>query len=258
MPCSRIGALKRWYEETDHPVRFLVSRTLGGLVVGAVLGLLVWAFVLSLRQSDEAKAVILAAIGTGAALLLVSVRTLQLDILRFRRSKEPLLGVMWKEPGMYPFTEHASEASQDVYAEYILWNAGTAPILVQQPASVMTREFSTHHLGQSRNELLRPTVSGWVPEKAFPILLCQGETAIWRHYTGEQARFRPIMAEIVTRDQVKAIRFIRDSEGDRRFVFAILHFTALPADVRRRDLRKCFVGFAYDAPAEQTGAVQGE
>lgn len=255
MPCNCLAALKRWYEETDHPVHLVVSRIAAVLVVGAVLGLLVWAFVLSLRQSDEAKAVILAAIGTGAALLLVSVRTLQLDILRFRRSKEPLLGVMWKEPGMYPFAERASGGSQDVYAEYILWNAGTAPILVQQPASVLTREFSTHHLGQSRNELLRPTSGGSVPEKAFPILLSQGETAVWRYYTGEQACFRPTMAEIVTRDRAKAIRFIRDSEGDRRFVFGILHFTALPADVQRRDLRKCYVGFAYKSSDVSCGTT---
>jgi len=256
MPCNRLAVLKRWYDETDHPVRYVLSRIVVGLAIGVVLGLLVWAFVLSLRQSDEDKAVILAAIGTGAALLLVSIRTLHLDILRFRRSKEPLLGIMWKDPGMYPFVKLASEDPQDVYAEYILWNAGTAPILVQHPASVVTNEFGTHHLGQSRTELLRPTRSGLVPEKAFPILLRQGESAIWRHYTGEQARFRPTMAEIVTHDQQKAIRFIRDSKGDRRFVFGILHFTALPTNVQRRDLRKCFVGFAYDVPESEEGHAE--
>jgi len=255
MSCNRLASLKRWYEETDHPVRIVASWIAVGLVIASVLGLLIWAFVLSLRQSDETKAVILAAIGTGAALLLVSIRTLHLDILRFRHSKEPLLGVMWRDPGMYPFAEYASDGSQDVHAEYILWNAGTAPILVQHPASVITREFSTHHLGQSRNEFLRPTGGGWVPETAFPVLLGQGETAIWRHYAGEKACLRPAMAEIVTRDRDKAIRFIRDSKGDRRFVFEILHFTALPADVQRRDLRKCFVGFAYTALESERGTI---
>jgi hypothetical protein len=256
MRCNRLAALKRWYDETDHPVCLVVSRIAAGFAIGAVLGLLVWAFVLSLEQSDEDKAVILATIGTGGALLLVAIRTLHLDILRFQRSKEPLLGVMWKEPGMYPFSAGSTAEPQDIYAEYILWNAGTAPVLVQQPASVITREFNTYHLGWSKDELLRPTENGLVPEKAFPILLCQGETAIWRHYTGEQARFRPAMSEIVTCDQAKAVRFIRDSEGERRFVFEILHFAALPADVQQRDLRRCFVGFSYNAPESAGGTIE--
>jgi hypothetical protein len=227
----------------------------GTFVLAAILGVLIWAFILALDLSAEGKAVALAAIGTGVALLSVAVLTLRLELLRFRRSQEPLLGIIWKEPGMYPFTEHASGDPQDVYVEYILWNAGTAPILVQQPASVLTPEFRTHHLGGSRTELLRPSGAEWVSEKAFPILLAQGETAIWRYYTGDKACLRPSMGEIVERDRAKAIRFIRDSAGDRRFVFELLHFTALPADVQQRDLRRCFVGFAYDALAEQTGAV---
>lgn len=67
MSCNRLVSLKRWYEETDHPIRVVLSWIAVGLVIGSVFGLLVWAFVLSLQQSDEAKAVILAAIGTGAA-----------------------------------------------------------------------------------------------------------------------------------------------------------------------------------------------
>lgn len=255
MTCRRFGAVKRWFAETDHPVWLLIRMFLGGFVLAAILGILIWAFILALDLSAEGRAVTLAAIGTGVALLSVAVLTLRLELLRFRRSKEPFLGVIWKEPGMYPFTEHASSAPQDVYVEYILWNAGTAPILVQQPASVLTSEFRTHHLGGSREELLRPTGSGWVSEKAFPILLTQGETAIWRHYTGEQAHLRPSTSEIVTRDHAKAVRFIKDSEGDRRFLFAILHFAALPVDVQRKDLRRCYVGFAYKSSDVSCGTT---
>lgn len=256
MRCRRFGAVKRWFAETDHPVWLLIRMFLGGFVLAAILGILIWAFILALDLSAEGKAVALAAIGTGVALLSVAVLTLRLELLRFRRSKEPFLGVIWKEPGMYPFTEHASGDPQDVYVEYILWNAGTAPILVQQPASVPTREFRTHLLSGSRTELLRPKGgSEWVSEKAFPILLGQGETAIWRYYTGDKACLRPSMGEIVERDRAKAIRFIRDSAGDRRFVFELLHFTALPADVQQRDLRKCYVGFAYKSSDVSCGTT---
>lgn len=178
MLCKRLAILKHWYKETDHPVRLAVLWIVAGLVTCTVLGLLVWAFVLALRQPDETEAIIFAAIGTGVALLLVSIRTLHLDILRFRQSRESLLGVMWKEPGMYPVTECASGGVQDVYAEYILWNAGTAPILVQHPASVLTPEFGTHHLGGSRTELLRASGAELVSEKVFPILLSQQLSAL--------------------------------------------------------------------------------
>ena len=245
MTCRRFGAIKRWFAETDHPVWLLMRMFFGGFVLAAILGVLIWAFILALDLSVEGKALALAAIGTGVALLSVAVLTLQLELLRFRRSQEPLLGIMWKEPGMYPFTEHASGNPQDVYVEYILWNVGTVPILVQQPASVPMREFRTHLQSGSRTELLRPKGSKWVSEKAFPILLGQGETAIWRYYTGDKACLRPSIAEIVTRDKAKAIRFVKESEGDRRFLFAVLHFAALPADVQRKDLRRCYVGFAY-------------
>jgi len=242
--------LRRWYRENVPPPRLLICWLVVAAVVCAVVALLVWALVLALRQPEETKAVVLAAIGTGVALLLVSARALQLEVLRFRQAKEPLLGIMWREPSMYPFSKDTAAGPRAVYAEYILWNAGIAPILVQQPVSVLAREFTTHHLGGSRDELLRPVGGTLVAEEAFPIILRQGETAIWRHYTGEQSDFRPTMSETITRDQTHAVRFIRDSEGDRKFVFAVIHFAALPADARRRDLRSCFVGFAYNAPAE--------
>jgi len=252
-----IDAIKRWYNETDHPLRFLVPRVLWVLAGVAVACLLVWAFVLALHQADGTKASILATIGTGGALLLISARALRLDVLRFFRSKEPFLGVMWKEPGMYPLTEHEAHTPQDIYAEYILWNAGAAPILVQQPASVITREFHTHHFSQSRTELLRSTGNMCVPEKAFPIILAPQETAIWRYYTGERARMCPVMSGIVTHNRAKAISFIRDSEGDRRFVFEIVYFTALPANVQQKDLRRCYVGFVYTTPVEKAEADHG-
>ena len=236
---------KHWYDVRDYTLLSLVPQALWVLAGAAVACLLVWAFVLALHQTDGTKASILATIGTGGALLLISARALRLDVLRFFRSREPLLGVMWKEPGMYPLTECESHTLQDVYAEYILWNSGAVPILVQQPASVITREFHTQHFSQSRTELLRSTSNKWISEKAFPIILAPQETAIWRYYTGEQVRMRPVMSEIVTYNRAKAISFIRDSEGDLRFVFEILHFTALPANVQRRDLRRCYVGFAY-------------
>lgn len=64
------------------------------------------------------------------------------------------------------------------------------------------------------------------------------------------------MSEIVERDRAKAIRFIKESEEDRRFLFEVLHFAALPADVQKKDLRRCYVGFAYkstDVSCRKTG-----
>ena len=39
MTCKHLAVLKRWYESTDHLVRFVLFRILGGLVIGAILGL---------------------------------------------------------------------------------------------------------------------------------------------------------------------------------------------------------------------------
>lgn len=242
----RIDAVRAWYRETDHPIRFVLLRSLATFVPPSVLALLVWSLALALRQPDEVKTNTLAVIGTGLALLVVSIRALWLDLARFHRVREPMLGVIWKERGVYPLVEYAG-TPRDVFAEYIMWNAGESAILVHQPSAVLTREFPTRDLGNARVELLRPHGAEWIPEAAFPILLSKGETAIWRHYTGEKAQIRPGMSETIKRDRDRAIRFIRDSEGDRKYVFGILHHAALPSDLRTRDLRRIYVGFSYNS-----------
>ena len=90
MTCRRFDALKRWFAETDHPVWLLIRMFFGTFVLAAILGVLIWAFILALDLSAEGKAVALAAIGTGVALLSVAVLTLRLELLRFRRSQEPI------------------------------------------------------------------------------------------------------------------------------------------------------------------------
>jgi len=245
MFCRVIDEIKRWCDGTGHPLRFLVPQVLWILAGVAVACLLVGAFVLALHQADGTKASILATIGTGGALLLISARALRLDVLRFFRSKEPFLGVMWKEPGMYPLTEHEAHIPQDVYAEYILWNAGDVPILIYQPSLVLDRRLGPMHLGSGKVEVEHVSKGETVIENSFPIVLGKGEICIWRQFTGDRTSLRPQMSEIIEDSREKAIKFLQKQECNRRFLLEVTYFGKPPHGVKKADLRKQYVGFCY-------------
>jgi len=219
--------------------------TLAVLAVAATFAILLMALVTTPRLQEDARASVLATIGTGLAVLLVTSIALGLDFARYRRSREPRLGVIWTERGVYPLTEHASDRPVEFSVEHVLWNAGATPIVLLQPAIAPIDGIQLHSLSTERNEVLLLRGTEWVEQKAFPMVLAERETALWRFWPGDKASLPPIMAHTVGRDKAKAVDFVRKNKNARCFLFDITCFSALPADVRNSDLHHSFVGFTY-------------
>lgn len=259
------GTIRSWFRENDQPWlllgKILLWRLRRGLVwlIGlGILGLLVWAFVLALGAPANERAFIIATIGTGLALLSVAWLGYRLERTRHRQSKEPILGVIWKEPGMYPFSDLPAHEAKDACVEHVFWNAGESTILVMQPALMITRHWQTRSGANVRNEVLRSAGSDWKPEPAFPILLAKGEVAVWRYYPGDVQTLGPGLSQIVDRDGHRAVRFLEKQPQDQKLLFEIVHYSAVPADVQKSDLRRCYVGFAYDAPEKEKDGAHGK
>ncbi|MDD2912137.1 MAG: hypothetical protein PHF77_01240 [Candidatus Bipolaricaulis anaerobius] len=217
-----------------------------GIVFGVVvLGFLAYAFRLSVALPPDQRAMPFATMATGTALFAVAYLTYLLERRSYTAHHEPSLGILWKEHAMHPSTEGDTGQEQDVYAEYIMWNAGDVPILILQPSRVLDRRLLTRSFGTGRVEVARVQQGETVAEKAFPIVLGKGETCIWRQFTGDRSQFRPTMAETVNDSQEKATSFLQNQNGDRRFLYAVLYFAKPPAKVAKTDIRKQYVGFCY-------------
>ncbi len=221
-------------------------------VGAAVLGLLLYALAISIGLSAEQKGATLATIATGIALLAVAVfayrlqrRSLDLEQRNFNATHEPRLGIHWKNPAMYPSTQIAAGEASEVFAEYIMWNAGDVPILIWQPSLVIDRRLGKPELGGGRTVIERLEGGQVTHEKAFPIVIGKGETCVWRQYTGDTTMLRPLLGEVIEASREIATTKLLAMEGSRRFLFEVLYFSRPPAEVTHSDVQKQYVGFAY-------------
>lgn len=148
---------------------------------------------------------------------------------------------------MYPNTELLAGEAADVYAEYIMWNAGDVPILIWQPAIVLTSGLGRVDLGKGTAQLERGQGDKMVSEQSFPVVLGRGEVCIWRQFTGDVAPLRPEMSEIHAVEREKAEEFLQKQEGNRRFLFEVVYFSKPPAAVTTSDIHRQYVGFAYQS-----------
>ena len=223
------------------------------LVSSVVLGLLSYAFVISIGLPAAQRVAPLATIATGIALLAVAAlayllqrRSLELQRQSYDALHEPSLGIHYKNPAMYPSAEFSTGEATDVYAEYIMWNAGDVPILIWQPAIVPIQDLGPVDLGKGTTQLERVRGDEMVSEQSFPIVLGKGEVCIWRQVTGDTARLRPILSETHDVDREKAREFLRNQEGNRRFLFEVVYFSKPPATLTQSDTYRQYVGFAYE------------
>jgi len=228
-----------------------VRRRLGTIVVlligCTVLGLLSYSFVVSVGLPAEQRVAPLATIATGIALLAVATLAYLLQRRSFDALHEPSLGIIWKDPAMLPSRETATAEPRDIYAEYVMWNAGDVPILVQQPLPALPPGPGPADPSRERVELERVRGSEVVLEKSFPIVLGRGEVCIWRQFTGDLAHLRPQLSGRHDVDREKVVRWLERTEGDRKFLFEVTYLSKPPALLKRRDLHKQYVGFSYRA-----------
>lgn len=227
-----------------------------GMVPAAViLGLLAYALWLAVRAPVGEQATAVATIATGLALVAVACLTYLLERRSFEVTHEPSLGIIWKEPGMYPRTEIIDDEEREVYAEFVVWNAGNVPVLLWQPARVVfDSRLRGTGLGRGRVEIERVREDRAVVEKAFPIVLAVGETCVWRQFTGDVGRGLPIVAHAITEDRDQAIRFLTGGGkgANRHFLYEVLYTARPPSAVSRRDLRKQYVAFYYSIEDHET------
>jgi len=248
--------------------RRLVRRNSGfiaaSLVGSVVLGLLSYSFVISVGLPAEERAAPLATIATGIALLavaglayLLQRRSLELQRQTYVALHEPSLGIHYKNPAMYPSVEHATGEDSEVFAEYIMWNAGDVPILIWQPSIVVAQGLGPVDLGKAKTRLERVRGNELIPEQSFPVVLGRGEVCIWRQFTGDTACLRPTFAETHDVDRSKAAEFLRRQEGNRRFLFEVVYFNKPPASLEQGDVRRQYVGFAYQA-SDSSDTIQAK
>lgn len=218
------------------------------LVSSVVLGLSFYAFVISIRLPTAQRAAPLATIATGIALLAVAALAYLLQRRSFDALHEPSLGIHYKNPAMLPSREVATAECKDIYAEYVMWNAGDIPILIWQPGPALPPGPGPVDPSKERVELKRVRGDKVVFEESFPIVLGRGEVCIWRQFTGDVARLRPIMSEVHAVDRKKAVEFLENQEGDRRFLFEVVYFSNPPAVLTQSEVHRQYVGFSYTAP----------
>jgi hypothetical protein len=226
-----------------------------------VLGLLSYSFAISVGLPAAQRAAPLATIATGIALLAVAAlayllqrRSLDLQRQSFTALHEPSLGIHYNNPAMYPSTGVPTGEPTDVYAEYIMWNAGDVPILIWQPVIVLIPDLGPVDLGEGMPQLERVQGDEMVSEQSFPIVLGKGEVCIWRQVTGDTARLRPLMSETHDVNRERAVEFLRNQKGNRRFLFEVVYFSKPPATLTQSDTYRQYVGFAYQA---SDGKVDG-
>ena len=223
------------------------------LVGGVVIALLGYAFAIAIELPAAERAAPLATIATGIALLavaalayLLQLRSVELQRQSFDALHEPSLGIIWKDPAMLPSREIATAELKDVYAEYVMWNAGDVTILVQQPFPALPPGAGPANPSRERVELERVLGSEEaVLEKSFPIVLGRGEVCIWRQFTGDVSHLRPLMSEIHDVDREQAVKFLQKQQGDRHFLFEVVYFSKPPATLTQSHTHKQYVGFAY-------------
>lgn len=231
------------------------SGFIAAFVTSVVLGILSYSFVISIGLPAAQRAAPLATIATGIALFAVAAlayllqrRSLRLQRQSFDALHVPSLGIHYKNPAMYPSTAVVrAEEAIDVYAEYIMWNAGDVPILIWQPAVVPIRGLGPIDLGKGITQLERVRGNKLIPEQSFPIILGKGEVCMWRQFTGDTARRQPVMSEIHDVSRERAIEFLRMQKTNRHFLFAVTYFSKPPATLTKSDMHTQFVGFAYQA-----------
>ena len=208
------------------------------------MGLLIYVLVLSFQLAVTQRAMPLATIVTGTALTAVALLTYILERRSFLAAHEPFLGILWKNPTMYPGPPIRLDKEQDIYAEYVMWNAGDVPILILQPSLVLDRRIGPMHLQGGKVEVEHVFKGKTVIEKSFPIVLGKGEICIWRQFTGDKSSLRPEMSETVRDNREKAIEFLQKQECNRRFLFEVTYLGKPPHE-KKADLRKHYVGFCY-------------
>jgi hypothetical protein len=209
------------------------SGFIAAFVGSVVLGLLSYSFAISVGLPAAQRAAPLATIATGIALLAVAALAYFLQRKSFDALHVPSLGIHYKNPTMYPSTVVVpAEQATDVYAEYIMWNAGDVPV----------------DLGKSITQLERVRGNKLIPEESFPVVLGKGQVCIWRQFTGDTARRRPEMSETHNVNRERAVEFLQNQGGNRHFLFAVTYFSKPPATLTKDDVRTQFVGFAYQAP----------
>ena len=211
----------------------LISRWPDIVVFGALFGLLAYVFVLLIRFPVAQRVMPLATIATGFALAVVAFLTYRLERRSFLAAHEPSLGILWKNSTMYPGSPICTGKEQDIYVEYVMWNAGGVPILILQPSLVLDKRIGPMHLRGGKVEIERVFKGETVIEKAFPIVLGKSETCIWRQFTGDKSSLRPKMSETVEDNREKAIKFLQKQECDKRFLFAVTYFRKPSHEVKR-------------------------
>jgi len=236
-----------------------------------VLGLLSYSFVISIGLPTPQRATPLATIATGIALSAVAMlayllqrssldlqdRSLKLQDQSFDALHKPSLGILSKDPAMLPSTEIAAREKSDIYAEYVMWNAGDVPIIIQQPVIVRIRGLGPVDLGKGITQLERVQGSKLILEQSFPIVLGKAEVCTWRQFTGDAAHLRPIMSEVYEVNREKAEEFLRDQKSNRRFLFAVTYFSKPPTDLTKSDLHRRYVGFSYTLSGADGKARRG-
>jgi len=211
-----------------------------------LLGLVAYAVQLTCSAPEEERATAFATIATGMALVVVAFLTYLLERRSYEVNHVPSLGIIWKEPRMYPCTEIIAGEEREVYAEFVMWNAGNIPVLVWQPArAVFDPRLRCTGFGMGRVEVERIQQGRTAAEKSFPIVLGVGETCVWRQFTGDMDRGRPLMAVTIEEDRERAVRFLQTTDTNRRFLYEVLYSARPPSAMTRQHFRRQFVGFSY-------------
>ena len=252
-----IDKQKKCMEHLKHFFGYLIYRWRYITIFGTLFGLLAYVFAISIRLPVAQRVMPLATIATGFALAVVAFLTYLLERRSFLAAHEPSLGILWKNPTMYPSTAIKAEEEQDIYAEYIMWNAGDVPILILQPSLVLDKRIGPMHLRGGKVEIEHVFKGETVIEKAFPIVLGKSETCIWRQFTGDKNSLRPQMSNIVEDSREKAIEFLQKQECNKRFLFAVTYFGKPPHEVKKADLRRQYVVFCYKESRKDKGPSIG-
>jgi len=242
---------------SERLLGLIFSGPLAAFVGIVVLGLLIYSFVISIGLPAAQRAAPLATIATGMALFAVAALAYKLQRQHFDALRKPSLGIHYKDP----LRETATREKTDVYAEYIMWNAGDVPILIWKPQCPLPlglgpvdpgkEPVDPVDPGKERVELERVRAGGGkrVFEESFPIVLGRGEVCIWRQFTGDVAPHRPLMSEMHDVSRENAREFLQKQQGNRRFLFEVVYFSKPPAVLRKRDVHRQYVAFSYIVPS---------
>ncbi len=227
-----------------------------GVVPAAViLGLLAYAVWIAVRVPVEQQVMAFATIATGLALAAVAFLTYLLERRSYQLTHEPSLGVVPKEPCMYPHTERIDGGDREGYVEFDVWNAGSVPVLVLQPSrDVFEARLRGTSMGRGRVEVERVRQDRAVVEKAFPIVLAVGETCVWRQFTGDVKRDPPIIGTAITEDREEAVHFLtgHGKGANRQLLFEVSYAARPPSALSSRDLRRQYVAFYYSIEDHET------